>query len=81
MTLMTALPGAVSRVCHAQPACAHAVCHLCPGRACSMEFLMGRSLLNTLYNLDVAGQYTEALRELGYDLENLAEKVSGGTAA
>lgn len=40
----------------------------------SMEFLMGRSLLNTLYNLDVAEPYGEALRELGYNLEVLAEK-------
>lgn len=35
---------------------------------------MGRSLLNTLYNLDVAEPYGEALRELGYNLEVLAEK-------
>ncbi|GIL74061.1 hypothetical protein Vretimale_4977 [Volvox reticuliferus] len=39
----------------------------------SMEFLMGRSLLNTLYNLDIKEAYTEALAELGYDLETLAE--------
>ncbi|GFR48003.1 hypothetical protein Agub_g9829 [Astrephomene gubernaculifera] len=39
----------------------------------SMEFLMGRSLLNTLYNLDIKDAYTEALSELGYDLETLAE--------
>jgi starch phosphorylase len=39
-----------------------------------MEFLMGRSLQNTLYNLDVAGHYTEALRELGYSIETIAEK-------
>eukprot|EP00983_Pelagomonas_calceolata_P032117 1008301-Pelagomonas_calceolata.AAC.16 len=32
----------------------------------SMEFLMGRSLLNTLYNIDVAENYEEALREMGY---------------
>lgn len=31
----------------------------------SMEFLMGRSLLNTLYNLDIKEQYGEALREMG----------------
>jgi starch phosphorylase len=31
-----------------------------------MEFLMGRSLLNTLYNLDVAEPYAEAIREMGY---------------
>ncbi|KAG1668368.1 hypothetical protein FOA52_004877 [Chlamydomonas sp. UWO 241] len=40
----------------------------------SMEFLMGRSLLNTLYNLDVHTPYTEALAELGYNLEAIAEK-------
>ncbi|GAX74311.1 hypothetical protein CEUSTIGMA_g1760.t1 [Chlamydomonas eustigma] len=40
----------------------------------SMEFLMGRSLQNTLYNLDVAENYAEALRELGYSIENIAEK-------
>ena len=31
----------------------------------SMEFLMGRSLLNTLYNLDIKESYQEALAELG----------------
>ncbi len=31
----------------------------------SMEFLMGRSLLNTLYNLDIKDAYKEALMELG----------------
>lgn len=41
----------------------------------SMEFLMGRSLLNTLYNLDVAEPYAEALREMGYNLENIVQKV------
>lgn len=30
-----------------------------------MEFLMGRSLLNTLYNLDIKESYQEALAELG----------------
>jgi len=40
----------------------------------SMEFLMGRSLLNTLYNLDVAEPYAEALREMGYNLETISEK-------
>jgi glucan phosphorylase len=42
----------------------------------SMEFLMGRSLLNALYNLEVKGPYVEALHELGYDLETLMEQVS-----
>lgn len=40
----------------------------------SMEFLMGRSLLNALYNTDIKDQYTEALSELGYKLETLVEK-------
>ncbi|WIA33199.1 hypothetical protein OEZ86_006345 [Tetradesmus obliquus] len=40
----------------------------------SMEFLMGRSLLNTLYNLGIKDQYMEALSELGYDLETIAEQ-------
>lgn len=40
----------------------------------SMEFLMGRSLLNALYNLDVRDAYNEALLELGYNLETLVEK-------
>eukprot|EP00891_Asterochloris_glomerata_P002508 jgi/Astpho2/2508/fgenesh1_pm.00048_%23_17_t len=40
----------------------------------SMEFLMGRSLTNALYNLGVQGQYTEAVRELGYDLETLVDQ-------
>jgi hypothetical protein len=31
----------------------------------SMEFLMGRSLLNTVYNLDIKDNFTEALTELG----------------
>ena len=39
----------------------------------SMEFLMGRSLLNALYNLDVKEPYTEALQEMGYSLENLVQ--------
>ena len=40
----------------------------------SMEFLMGRSLLNALFNLDVAGAYGEALAEMGYNLETLVEQ-------
>ncbi|KAL4434815.1 hypothetical protein ABPG77_005342 [Micractinium sp. CCAP 211/92] len=40
----------------------------------SMEFLMGRSLLNALNNLDIKDQYTEAITELGYKLETLVEK-------
>jgi glycogen phosphorylase len=41
----------------------------------SMEFLMGRSLTNALYNLDVNGPYTEAITELGYDIEKIAAQV------
>ena len=40
----------------------------------SMEFLMGRSLLNALNNLEVKDAYSEALSELGYKLEDLVEK-------
>jgi glycogen phosphorylase len=39
------------------------VCYL------SLEFLMGRSLLNCLMNLDLQKPYKEALEELGYKLE------------
>ena len=35
---------------------------------------MGRSLLNSLYNLDLKDTYTEALSQLGYDMEKLREK-------
>ncbi|GBG89525.1 hypothetical protein CBR_g49315 [Chara braunii] len=40
----------------------------------SMEFLMGRSLLNCLYNLDVKNLYTEAVSQLGFKLEDLVEE-------
>ena len=40
----------------------------------SAEFLMGRSLTNTVYNLGLQGEYGEALRELGYSLEQLQEQ-------
>ena len=39
-----------------------------------MEFLMGRSLTNSLYNLEVKGTFDEALKQLGYSLEDLVEK-------
>ena len=39
-----------------------------------MEFLMGRSLTNALYNLGVNNEYTQAVTELGYSMENLAEQ-------
>ena len=40
----------------------------------SMEFLMGRSLLNSLYNLSLKDEFELALRELGYDLETVVEE-------
>ncbi len=39
----------------------------------SMEFLLGRSLLNNLVNLRADGVCREALRELGYDWEAMLE--------
>ena len=44
----------------------------------SMEFLMGRSLLNALNNLGIKDQYTEAITELGYKLEILVGWWVGG---
>lgn len=44
---------------------------------CVQEFLMGRSLLNALNNLDVVDQYKEALTELGYKLETLVGGMGG----
>ena len=35
---------------------------------------MGRSLLNTVYNLGLEGKYADALQKLGYTLENLQEQ-------
>lgn len=39
----------------------------------SMEFLMGRSLKNSLYNLEIAGLASAALEEMGVKLERLYE--------
>lgn len=39
----------------------------------SAEFLMGRSLTNSVYNLGVDGPYGEAVRALGYKLEELVD--------
>ena len=39
----------------------------------SMEFLMGRSLKNSLYNLEIAGLASAALAEMGVKLERLYE--------
>lgn len=40
----------------------------------SLEFLVGRSLGNALINLGVMNEVTEALEQLGYDLEELRER-------
>jgi starch phosphorylase len=40
----------------------------------SLEFLMGRALVNNVVNLRARDAYTDALRELGYDLEALQER-------
>lgn len=40
----------------------------------SAEFLMGRSLTNTVFNLGLEGPYADALRQLGYDFETIAEQ-------
>ena len=43
----------------------------------SMEFLMGRSLKNSLYNLEIAGLASAALEEMGVKLERLYEYEPG----
>jgi glycogen phosphorylase len=40
----------------------------------SLEFLMGRTLLNNVVNLDAEDAYTKAMRELGYRLEDIEEQ-------
>ena len=40
----------------------------------SLEFLMGRALLNNIVNLGARHAHVQALRRLGYDLEALQEK-------
>ncbi|HOO72997.1 MAG TPA: glycogen/starch/alpha-glucan phosphorylase [Spirochaetota bacterium] len=39
----------------------------------SLEYLMGRTLGNSLLNLGIEGPTAEAMKELGYDLEELQE--------
>uniref|UniRef100_A0A0E0KJ81 Alpha-1,4 glucan phosphorylase n=1 Tax=Oryza punctata TaxID=4537 RepID=A0A0E0KJ81_ORYPU len=38
----------------------------------SMEFLQGRALTNAVGNLELTGQYAEALKQLGHSLEDVA---------
>ncbi|GER31844.1 phosphorylase [Striga asiatica] len=40
----------------------------------SMEFLQGRALLNAIGNLELTGEYEEALRKLGHNLEGVASQ-------
>lgn len=37
----------------------------------SLEFLMGRALTNSLYNMEVGRTYSEALTDLGFKLEDI----------
>lgn len=39
----------------------------------SMEFLLGRSLKNAIYNLNLAPEFSQALKEMGVKMENLFE--------
>mmetsp|Transcript_9136 Transcript_9136/g.24625 ORF Transcript_9136/g.24625 Transcript_9136/m.24625 type:complete len:866 (-) Transcript_9136:323-2920(-) len=39
----------------------------------SAEFLMGRSLMNTVLNLGLQGEYAKALNQMGYKMEEVAE--------
>ncbi|KAI4984968.1 hypothetical protein ZWY2020_017598 [Hordeum vulgare] len=40
----------------------------------SMEFLQGRALTNAIGNLELTGQYAEALKQLGHNLEDVASQ-------
>uniref|UniRef100_A0A383VH92 Alpha-1,4 glucan phosphorylase n=1 Tax=Tetradesmus obliquus TaxID=3088 RepID=A0A383VH92_TETOB len=40
----------------------------------SAEFLMGRSLLNTIYNLGLEGEYGKAMQQMGYKMEEVADQ-------
>ena len=40
----------------------------------SLEFLMGRSMQNALLNMDLEGNYRQAMEELGYRLEDLYDE-------
>ncbi len=40
----------------------------------SMEFLMGRTLTNALLNMDLKGVFSEALKELGFALEDAIQQ-------
>ena len=38
-----------------------------------MEFLLGRSLKNSIYNLNLSSEFSQALKEMGVKMENLFE--------
>jgi starch phosphorylase len=42
----------------------------------SLEFLLGRALIQNIINLDARDAYTEAMRKVGYDLEALQDQES-----
>ncbi|HEX2061458.1 MAG TPA: glycogen/starch/alpha-glucan phosphorylase, partial [Thermoanaerobaculia bacterium] len=42
----------------------------------SLEFLLGRMLMNNVINLGAEKQYAEAMQRIGHDLENLADRES-----
>lgn len=41
----------------------------------SIEYLLGRHLQNAVLNLDIGGKYGEALKKLGFSLEDLYNEV------
>ncbi len=41
----------------------------------SAEFLMGRSLTNTIFNLGLTGEYAKALEKLGHKMETIVDEV------
>jgi glycogen phosphorylase len=42
----------------------------------SLEFLLGRALIQNIINLDARDAYTQAMRKVGYDLEALQDQES-----
>lgn len=42
----------------------------------SIEYLVGRSLQNAVMNLQLENEYGQALKEIGFDLENIYDEES-----
>lgn len=40
----------------------------------SAEFLMGRTLTNAVFNLGLEGEYGKALKQLGYEMEQVVDQ-------